>query len=388
MRSTELYIHIPFCMKKCAYCDFLSGPYDAEIRKHYTKALIKEMKYHSLRMSDCEIVTVYIGGGTPTWLEAKHMEKIIKSVFRFFHVAPDAEFTMEVNPATASQKDFELYHSLGVNRLSIGLQSVNQEELEILGRVHDFGQFLNTYDYAKKAGFDNINVDIMTGIPGQTPGSLHNTIEQLVRLRPEHISCYALIIEEGTPFYDKYKFDVERRNAGMPTEELPNEDEEYELYKYAQKELISHGYGQYEISNYARMGKSCRHNIGYWKRVPYLGVGLGAASLLDEIRYTNPSNIYEYIDNVNADKFPVYVDANPVSRPEAMAEFMYLGLRMNEGVSRKEFEDCFGANIEAMYGPVLENLMGQGLLELFEGRYCLTERGMDVGNYAMAQFLP
>ncbi len=385
--ETELYIHIPFCMKKCLYCDFPSGAYGSEIRRRYTKALMRELLYQAERMDDCEIATIYIGGGTPTWLEEKYMEKIIRTVYKYFHVSPDAEVTMECNPATAAEKTLSLYRSLGVNRLSIGLQSSDENELKTLGRVHSYGEFLNTFQYARNAGFDNINVDIMTGIPGQTPATLRKTLSDVTSLRPEHISCYSLIVEEGTPFYDLYEDDVKRREKGEPTVELPNEDQEYELGKIAQRYLAEHGYGQYEISNYARMGKACRHNIGYWKRVPYLGVGLGAASLLDNIRYTNSRDIYEYLSKVEADDFPIYKDAEAISRKGQMEEFMFLGLRMNEGVSRDDFEKTFGVSIDAMYGGVLSKLSADGLLLYSEGRVCLTELGADLSNYALSFFL-
>ena len=385
--ETELYIHIPFCMKKCLYCDFPSGAYGSEIRRRYTKALMRELLYQAERMDDCEIATIYIGGGTPTWLEEKYMEKIIRTVYKYFHVSPDAEVTMECNPATAAEKTLSLYRSLGVNRLSIGLQSSDENELKTLGRVHSYGEFLNTFQYARNAGFDNINVDIMTGIPGQTPATLRKTLSDVTSLRPEHISCYSLIVEEGTPFYDLYEDDVKRREKGEPTVELPNEDQEYELGIIAQRYLAEHGYGQYEISNYARMGKACRHNIGYWKRVPYLGVGLGAASLLDNIRYTNSRDIYEYLSKVEADDFPIYKDAEAISRKGQMEEFMFLGLRMNEGVSRDDFEKTFGVSIDAMYGGVLSKLSADGLLLYSEGRVCLTELGADLSNYALSFFL-
>ena len=266
MTKTELYVHIPFCIQKCNYCDFISGVYDVDIRKRYVKALIKELIYHSQRMNDCEIVSIYIGGGTPTWLEVKLMDKIMKTIYKNFHVNPTAEVTIECNPKTSSEKDFNEYASMHINRISIGLQSANENELKTLGRVHEFEHFVSTYEYARKAGFENINVDIMTGIPGQTPGTLMNTIDKVCSFHPEHISCYSLIIEENTPFFDSYQEDLLLRQKGQPTKLLPNEDEEYELYKTAQSELLSRGYGQYEISNYSKMGKNCRHNIGYWKR--------------------------------------------------------------------------------------------------------------------------
>lgn len=348
---------------------------------------MSELKYQAQRMDDCLIRSVYFGGGTPTWLEERYLDKIIKSVFHYYHVKEDAEITIECNPATASLSMLTNYRSLGINRISIGLQSTNQDELSTLGRIHTFQEFLNTFDYARKAGFTNINVDVMTGIPGQTPATLKKTLMDICTLSPEHISCYSLIIEENTPFYTLYHEDDERRKRGEMTKLLPTDDEEYELYKTAQSFLISHGYGQYEISNYAKMGKSCIHNIGYWKRVPYYGAGLGASSLLDEIRYKNPTDIYEYIEKVEKNEFPIYKEASAVTRKEAMEEFMFLGLRMNEGVSLNDFYEAFKVSMEHVYGEVLNTLVSENMIEGSGGFIRLTELGMDVSNYVLSFFL-
>ena len=390
----ELYIHIPFCVKKCDYCDFLSGPFDADVRRDYTKALCREIKWWGIRLSDKLIPSIYIGGGTPSWLEANYMAEIMDTVHKYFHVDPRAEVTIECNPGTVSAENFNIYRSVGINRISIGLQSANDDELKLLGRIHTFDRFLHTFEFARVAGFDDISVDIMTGLPGQTPAKLTHTIQQVTRLQPEHISAYALIIEKGTPFYDRYKFDAVKQHAGMETEALPNEDQEYELYKTAQMQLVTHGYEQYEISNYAKKGHVCQHNIGYWKRVPYLGMGIGAASLLNECRFSNERNIHDYIahtDELVMENFrqesPMREDFQELSRQNAMEEFMFLGLRMNAGVSRSDFRQAFGLEIDGVYGPVIQRLRNEGLLEAAEGRIFLNERGMDLSNYAMAQFL-
>ena len=392
----ELYIHIPFCVKKCDYCDFLSGPFDADVRRLYTDALCKEIKWWGIRHSDKRIVSIYIGGGTPSWLEVEYMAKIMDTVHKYFRVDPQAEVTIEVNPGTVSSEHFNVYRSVGINRISIGLQSANEDELRILGRVHTYDRFLHTFEFARVAGFSDVSVDIMTGLPGQTPAKLLNTIHQVTRLQPEHISAYALIIEKGTPFYDRYKFDAVKQHAGMETEALPNEDQEYELYKTAQAELVAHGYEQYEISNYAKKGHVCQHNIGYWKRVPYLGMGIGAASLVDERRFSNERDIHSYIahsaDLINENFKQASPMVNPdsvqeLSRQSAMEEFMFLGLRMNAGISRNEFRQAFGIEIDGVYGAVIQKLRSEGLLEAAEGRIFLNDRGLDLSNYAMAQFL-
>ena len=348
----ELYIHIPFCVKKCDYCDFLSGTYDADIRKAYTEALCREIKWNGIRLGDKLVTSIYIGGGTPSWLEVEYMANIMDAVHKYFHVDPQAEVTIEVNPGTVSSEHFNVYRSVGINRISIGLQSANDDELKLLGRIHTYDRFLHTYEFARVAGFDDVSVDIMTGLPGQTPAKLLHTIHQVVRLQPEHISAYSLIIEKGTPFYDRYKFDAVKQHAGMETEALPNEDQEYELYKTTQMELARHGYEQYEISNYAKKGHVCQHNIGYWKRVPYLGMGIGAASLMNETRFSNERDIHDYIEHAKElvmenfrQESPMRVDVQELSRQSAMEEYMFLGLRMNAGVSRSEFRQAFGLEI-------------------------------------------
>lgn len=382
----ELYVHIPFCVQKCKYCDFLSGNYDVKLRERYTYALVSEIESYKERFSEETITSIYIGGGTPTFLEVVFMQRIFDAIFQNFHVAEDAEISMECNPGTGSLEAFKIYRHMGVNRLSIGLQSANEDELELLGRIHTFDKFETTYREARLAGFDNINVDIMTGLPFQTWNKLSNTIKKVTYLKPEHISCYSLIIEEGTPFYDTYKEDVERREKDLETEALPDLDTEYDLYKRAQQLLEKKGYHQYEISNYAKEGKECRHNIGYWKRVPYLGVGLGAASLIDEVRYTNVRDISSYIEKCESDE-SVRVEEIELSKKDAMSEYMYLGLRMNQGVVRQEFFDAFQITVEAVFGKVIKKNEAQGLLMAAEGRIFLTDKGMDVANQVMSEFL-
>ncbi len=389
----ELYIHIPFCMKKCDYCDFLSGSYDADVRRTYTKAICQEIDYFGKRLKDETIDTIFIGGGTPSWLETKWMTMIMEQVFQSFTIAEDAEITMECNPGTISKSAFLSYRSWGLNRLSIGLQSANDDELALLGRIHTFDRFLKTFEEARNSGIYNINIDIMTGLPGQTPKMLYQTLQKVLRLRPEHISAYALSIEEGTPFYDRYQADVVKRESGLPTEFLPNEDEAYYLSKMAQQVLTDHGFLRYEISNYAKAGMECRHNIGYWTRVPYLGVGLGASSLLNGWRYTNDRDMESYLlhcGNIEKDKdgdSPLWETAIELTRKDEIEEFMYLGLRMTEGIKRSDFEECFGQPIDSYYKKILDDLKKQELLATKGGRIFLTDRGMDLSNIVLAEFL-
>ena len=401
----ELYIHIPFCVKKCGYCDFLSFPADERTQKLYVKALLCELDFYAKRYAGYTISTIDMGGGTPSWLDEGEMEQILEKVYTGFSVAEDAEISVECNPGTITQQKFETYRRIGINRLSIGLQSAHNEELKILGRIHTYEQFLKTYDMARKNGFTNINVDLMSSLPGQTPEIFADSLQKVLRFEPEHISAYSLIIEKGTPFYDLYKFDAVKQQAGMQTESLPTEEEEYETTKLTQQILKSAGYHWYEVSNFAKPGYECRHNIGYWRRENYLGVGLGAASLMENVRYSNTRDLYDYLEKTkdivpfaddaicpdgiqkNVRAVNLHTSAEALSRNAQREEFMFLGLRMTEGIYRSDFETAFHVPIEAVYDKVLRHLNEEGLLEKKEGRIFLTDRGMDVSNYALAQFL-
>ena len=380
----ELYIHIPFCVKKCDYCDFLSFAADEQTQKSYVAALQKELAFYGAKYKDRRITTIFIGGGTPSWLKGDYMQAIMETVYHYFSVEQDAEITIECNPGTITEHKFEVYRRIGINRLSIGLQSVHNEELKILGRIHTFEQFLKTYDMARKHGFSNINIDLMSSLPGQTPEIFCDSLYQVLKLKPEHISVYSLIIEKGTPFYELYRFDAVRQAAGMQTESLPTEEEEYQTTKMTQHILKEAGYHWYEISNFAKPGYECRHNIGYWKRVDYLGVGLGASSLIDNVRYSNTRDLYTYL-SVPADS--LHETAAQITRNEQMEEFMFLGLRMRDGFYRDEFTQAFGIPIEAVYGDALNHLQQEELLLKREGRIYLTDKGMDLNNYVVAQFM-
>lgn len=411
-KTMELYIHIPFCVKKCQYCDFLSFAADESTQNAYVQALLREIAYYGPRCSDYLVTTVYIGGGTPSWLREESMEEIMTAVKRSFALASDAEVSIECNPGTVTDHKFAVYRRVGINRISIGLQSASDEELKLLGRIHTYDQFLKTYELARRNGFININVDIMNSLPGQTAEGLGQTLQQVLRLKPEHISAYSLIIEKGTPFYDLYKFDAVKQQAGMQTFVLPTEDEVYRMTKLTEHVLKKAGYEHYEVSNFAKPGYACRHNIGYWERENYLGLGLGAASLMENIRYSNTRELYEYLEqseNIReglwenevseerADGVYSYKEELPatnlhasverISRKGQIEEFMFLGLRMIDGISRERFEKCFGTQIEAVYQEVLSHLQAEGLLQKRAGRIYLTEQGQDVSNYALAQFL-
>ena len=357
------------------------------MQRRYVAALCTEIKYLAKAHPGCVVSTIYVGGGTPSWLSEDLMDAIITTVKQSFKIDPLAEISVECNPGTLSAEKLNVYRSIGLNRLSIGLQSANDDELKILGRIHDYNRFLHTFDLVRKAGFDNVNVDIMTGLPHQTVQKLEKTLNAVTMLRPEHISAYSLIIEKGTPFYEKYKFDAVKQQAGMDTEELPTDEESYRLYKFTMEYLANKGYERYEISNYARNGKICRHNVGYWDRVPYLGIGLGSASLFNNVRTNNVRDIYKYCEISEAIESgktvqselssPYFESEEALSKKDAMEEFMFLGLRKISGVARQDFFNSFGIEIDAIYGPIITALRNQGFMDAKEGRLFLTDIGIE-----------
>lgn len=401
-KNLEVYIHIPFCVKKCDYCDFLSMSADEKTKREYVRALVREIELSREKMEDYLIDTVFIGGGTPSILEGSLIEEILSALMANSKVSEDAEITIECNPGTVTEEKLQLYKKVGINRLSIGLQSANDKELKEIGRIHTYAQFLESYHMARKCGFDNINIDLMSALPGQSEQSYQETLEKIIELKPEHISAYSLIVEEGTEMYRR----VESAEAKGKTI-LPEGEEERKMY-YLTKELLAKaGYERYEISNYAKKGYECKHNIGYWKRKDYLGFGIGAASLYQEERYSNVRDIHVYMDkllkadipdrNLGNNEYAVRLDQNIIELieenqqkllvEEQMEEFMFLGLRMMEGVSVKGFEETFGKKYEEVYGNVSDKLVAQGLLEQSGDNVRLTERGIDVSNYVMAEFM-
>lgn len=344
------------------------------------EALLTEVTERAKEYVDYSVVSIFIGGGTPSLVEAKWIESLMEQVQHHYSVAADAEISMEVNPGTVDGEKLAIYCKAGINRLSIGLQSANDEELRRLGRIHTFEEFLTTYYGAVECGFDNINVDIMSALPGQTMDSYVEGLEKVLALnpRPKHISAYSLIIEEGTPFY---RMDEE---GGL---DLPDEDSERAMYQETARLLAEAGLERYEISNYAKAGYVCRHNCGYWQRVDYVGFGIGAASMVGNVRFSNATDLQAYIKEPLGQRS----DVQELSVQEQMEEFMFLGLRMVEGVSGQKFAENFGQNMDEVYGSVIEKNKKDGLLvEHGEGlnrRLALTSKGMDVSNYVMAQFL-
>lgn len=396
-KEMELYFHIPFCVKKCFYCDFLSAPADRATMERYMEALLAETVGSAFSYGEYTVSSLFIGGGTPSVVPAECIRRLMAAAGQNYRLAWDAEITIEVNPGTVTEEQLSGYRAAGINRLSIGLQSADNRELAAIGRIHTWEQFLDTYGEARRAGFQNVNVDIMSTLPGQTLSGYRNTLECVLSLEPppEHISAYSLILEEGTLLFEQY------RKGEL---ELPDEDTDREMYQMTKKLLARRGYRRYEISNYAREGCECRHNCGYWTRKNYVGFGLGAASLVQNVRFQNGRNLRAYLENPMGCR----EDVQHLSLKEQMEEFMFLGLRMTDGVDPEEFRRLFGCGMEEVYGEVIRKNIRDGLLtetsdsagkgeqilqnkrsetDISGNRLALTEKGLDVSNYVMAQFL-
>ncbi len=418
MNELELYVHIPFCVRKCAYCDFLSFPSNEDLRQKYVDALIREIRSCKNTYQGYRVPTVFIGGGTPSILSPVQIQAIFSAIRKTFRVDTHAEITMEANPGTVTEEKLLAWKGAGVNRLSIGLQSVRDEELRMLGRIHDHRQFLDTWKLVRQAGIENVNIDLISAIPGQTPESWRETLRKTAELAPEHLSVYSLIIEEGTPFYERYsngprdlrsedrergtKKDASqdgRDGAQGPADPagafesddqqyppLPDEETERLMYEETENILAEYGYARYEISNYAKPGCACRHNIGYWQRKAYLGIGLGSSSLIGKTRFCHTSDMETYLACVG-DPGKICEEEQFLSEKEEMEEFMFLGLRMMCGVRKSEFLRLFGVPVDTVYGEPLKKLQGHGLLEIEEDTIRLTKRGIDISNYVFEQFL-
>ena len=377
-KELELYLHIPFCVSKCKYCDFLSAPFGEEQRQIYVERLCRRIRYWSdvVHNYGYEIVSIFVGGGTPSILTETQITQVFEAVRESLPIREDAEITLEMNPGTDVKDKLPVYRKLGINRLSMGLQSADNEELKRLGRIHTYEDFRQVYQWAREVGFTNINVDLMSTIPGQTLESYEGTLRKVADLKPEHISAYSLIIEEGTPFYERY-------GDGRHAEELPDEDTERQMYVRTREILEDYGYHRYEISNYAKDGYECRHNLGYWDRREYLGLGAGASSLMDHIRWKEP----DYIGPSTGQVLEEREDFTRLSRKDEMEEFMFLGLRKINGVSEQDFYKSFKVSMDEVYKDNIENLIKEGLLVREKDRIRLTDRGLDLSNYAMSQFL-
>ena len=372
----ELYLHIPFCVKKCAYCDFLSFPSGQEIQRQYAKRLMEDIDCMGKEYGDIPVDTIFIGGGTPSVPESRLIVDLMEHVNRAFQISDGAEISMEANPGTVTREKLKEYRRAGINRISFGLQSANDRELKLLGRIHTWAEFLESFALARECGFTNLNIDLMSALPGQTCESWKDTLKRVTDLEPEHISAYSLIIEEGTPFGEKYGSEEGRKL-------LPDEDSEREMYHETKRFLRECGYERYEISNYAKPGWECRHNIGYWTGVPYLGLGLGASSYMNGSRFAVSSDMQQYLE----EKPGTFTDVEKLTKKDMEEEFFYVGLRMTAGVSLSDFERRFGMSAEEVYPGLMETFVEEKAAEFRGDRFVLTDYGLDVSNYIMAQFL-
>ena len=445
-----IYIHIPFCVHKCIYCDFLSSPADVHTRKQYVRALINEIYltregkcankliknvlqgdntsyedmeeqavngltsdyalYDTVCMADYEktimqedisgcvddiksenghiVTSIFIGGGTPSAIDAEDISDILDAVRKNYNVSDKAEITIECNPGTMDKKKAAIYRKAGINRISFGLQSTDNNELRMLGRIHTYEQFMESYKIAREAGFDNINIDLMSALPGQTMESFKAVLEKALSLGAEHISVYSLIVEEGTRLSDNID--------SFP--QIPSDDEDRQMYYMTKEMLSSYGYEQYEISNYAQKGYECKHNLKYWERCDYLGFGIGAASLYGGRRYTNISDIGRYMDVLaeitNAlDKsyvnelLQIRTDMEELSKEDEMSEYMFLGLRKTKGIDITDFKEEFGTDIKDIFGEAIEDNIARGLLIHDGNGLYLSKSGIDISNTVMSDFI-
>lgn len=394
-KYVSLYVHIPFCAAKCKYCDFLS--FDGEnytTMLRYVDSLCQEIKMYSGIIEDYVVRSIFIGGGTPSLLDEGFIVNIMSFIKKYFKVLKNAEITIEANPGTLKHQKLVAYKTCGINRISIGLQSADDELLHRLGRIHNYDQFVASYNAARRAGFYNINVDIMSGLPGQTIRSYVDTLTKVMEYAPEHISAYSLIVEEGTPFAEDKEIQ----------ELLPSEVVDRRMYEVTKTLLGANGYDRYEISNYAKEGYECIHNMIYWTGGEYIGLGLGASSYFQGKRFDNLRSIEEYISIMDefsqksydtSNREQLYIETTrklrknttPIYIDSRMEEFMFLGLRMTCGVSREDFKERFNKDIYEVYGQVINHYIDQGLMATDSDRIFLTDKGIDVSNVILADFL-
>jgi putative coproporphyrinogen dehydrogenase len=383
LKRLGIYVHIPFCTKKCNYCDFYSLASSEDEKKAYIEALKREIREASKKVSDeYRVYTIYFGGGTPSIIKADYIKEILEEIRLGFRLYKDdfyPEITIECNPKTVDMEKLLVYKEAGINRISLGLQSTNDDELRLLGRIHTYEDFLYSYDMVRESGFTNVNIDLMSAIPNQKISTYEKSLDELIKLNPEHISSYSLIIEEGTNFYQKYA-----DNAPF-VKDLPSEVEDRAMYELTLERLKEAGYKRYEISNYAKDGYFSRHNTSYWERVPYLGFGVGASSLFEGERYDNVANLKEYIKNAGISD--VRQNNTKLSLKDEMSEFMFLGLRLIDGISKQAFTKKFTFTVEEIFGDVVKKHINNELL-IDNGDFLkLSDRGLDISNYVLSDFL-
>ena len=395
MKNLGLYIHIPFCVKKCDYCDFVSYCDKNELVEKYINALKNEIKINlgEIDKSDYKISTIYIGGGTPSSIDSKYIIDILETIKtccrerrprRSKIPCDNIEITIEINPGTITEEKLIDYKNAGINRLSIGLQETNNELLKQIGRIHTYEEFLETYNLARKVGFKNINVDLMIGLPSQSISDIKESLNKVTNLNPEHISVYSLILEEGTKLYQKYK----NKEIKLPDEEL-----ERNMYWYVKNTLENNGYVHYEISNFSKKRYESKHNMSCWKQEEYIGLGAAAHSYIEGIRYSNTENLEEYLkgkgDQKGSDPFwsPCQTIHEKQTLEDMPKEYMLLGLRKIEGISIQQFKNKFGENPIFLFRNELNKLVEEDLLEVDGDSIKLTNKGLDLANQVWQEFI-
>ena len=387
-KNVGLYIHIPFCKKKCEYCDFKSYEGKEKLIDTYIKWLKHELKEvgegnrldYENNMDDLAVIkSIYIGGGTPSFIDSKYIKEILSVTNKYYTVDENAEITIEINPGTVNKQKLEDYKIAGINRISIGLQSTNNSLLKDIGRIHTFEQFLETYKLIKEVGFTNINVDLMLGLPKQSIKELEDSVKEIIKLNPEHVSVYSLIVEEGTVFFDKLQKNML---------ELPSDEVERKMYWLVKEKLENAGYVHYEISNFAKKGFESKHNLSCWNQEEYIGIGVAAHSYTNNVRYSNVDKIENYIENFEnnkeEDNLIFHEKQNKISK---MKEFMILGLRKINGVSIQEFKNKFTENPIYLYKNELDKLVKEELIEIDGDNIRLTNKGLDLANLVWEEFI-
>ena len=373
--ASSIYIHIPFCATKCYYCAFNTYTFHKEQAKAYLQALRAEMELYASETDPLQ--TIFIGGGTPSILSANALTQLFTDIYQHFRITPDAEITVECNPGTVDTEKLRVMRDNGVNRLSFGLQAMQDETLQQLGRIHTVAEFLQSYHLAREGGFENINIDLIFALPDQTMDAWHHTLNAVISLKPTHISAYNLVMEETTPFYEWWQ-------AGeLP---LPSEDTEADMFQYTIETLTAHGYTHYEICNFARPDHYAKHNLVYWNNQPCIGLGAGASGYVNGVRYSNIRGIAPYIHKLTERNKPI-ADTERLTGDAEKAETLMLALRKREGISLDVYQNRFGENIEVAFGDILKKWMDLGLLERTATHLRLTPRGLFLANEIFVELL-
>ena len=379
MKELGIYVHIPFCKQKCKYCDFVSFTNCEEKYENYFESIIKEIENKRLDTSNTIVSTIYIGGGTPSIVPPKFIEQILNKIKTKFKLSENAEITIEINPGTVNIEKLQYYYNIGINRLSIGLQSADDRLLELIGRIHTYTEFKEAYTLARNIGFQNINVDLMIGLPTQSLEDVKKTLESIIEKNPEHISVYSLIVEEGTKMFDLISNNILQ---------LPDEKIEREMYWFVKNTLEKNGYFQYEISNFSKKGYESHHNMNCWKQMEYIGYGVAAHSYFNNKRFSNINNIVEYIKNCEADNIEKNIILNEEQdKTEQMKEYVLLSLRKIEGVNIEAFKNKFNENSIEIFKGEIDKLINENLIENVDGYIRLTSKGLDLANQVWMEFI-